>query len=111
MFQISNVLILVFFTRLATSATVDLPVEPSNTLILTSPHQPNPEYPKCHCTDSAGWMIPGFLKGGCEDATVRIYTKEVVPHDQENFNFMAQGAPSLPGLPIMRTPRTYVSGE
>lgn len=37
MFQLSNVLILVFFTRLATSFTVDLPLEPSNTLILTDP--------------------------------------------------------------------------
>jgi hypothetical protein len=111
MFQLSNVLILIFSTRLATSAAVNLPVESSNPLSLTSLYQPNLGHSECYCTDSASWTIPGFVREDCQDATVRMYVTEVVPHDKEKFKFMAQGATSLPGLPLMQTPRTYVSGE
>lgn len=111
MFQLPNVLILVFSTHLAISAAVNFPVESSSPLSLTSLYQMDPEHPKCHCNDSASWATPGFLKEDCQDATVRMYVTDVIPHHEEKFKFMAQGGTSLPGLPLMQTPRTYVSGE
>lgn len=89
MFQLSNVLVLIFSTRLATSAAVNLPVESSNPLGLTSLYQPNPGHSECYCTDSASWTIPGFVREDCQDATVRMYVTEVVLHDKEKFKFMA----------------------
>ncbi len=109
--QLSNVLILFFLTRLATSAAINLPVRPLNPPTLASLRQPNPEHSQCHCTDSASWMGPGFAREDCHTATARMYDTEVVRYHQENFKFMAQGAPPVLGLPLMQTPRTYVSGK
>ena len=84
-----NVLVLIFSTRLAISAAVNLPVESSSPLSLTSLYQPNPGHSECYCTDSASWTIPGFVREDCQDATVRMYVTEVVLHDKEKFKFMA----------------------
>ena len=83
----------------------------AGTAINLSPYQPNPEPPHCYCTDSVSWTSPGIVKQDCIGAMNKMYEYEVMPHGTKNFKFMGQGASPIPGLPLMQTPRTYISGE
>lgn len=95
-YRLTQILNLFLVFRLATSAAINLPLEPLKLLNLTSLYIPKSSYPQCYCTDSASWMMPESKREDCQAAIVRMRRTEVVAHD---------------GLPIMQAPWTYISGE
>ena len=109
--QLSKIFVLSLLIRIVTNASINLPIEPSNSPTLTSLHQPNLGFDRPYCTSSPDWFQPGFRHDDCLHAVMRIMQEEVVPHGKENFKFMARGASPMRGLPLMQTPRIYVSGE
>ena len=109
--QLSTIFVLSLLIRIVTNASVGLPVERSNPRSLTALHQPNRGVGQPYCTSSTDWFKPGFRHDDCLGAITRMMEQEVVPHETQNFKFMARGSSPMPGLPLMQTPRTYVSGE
>ena len=86
-------------------------MERSNPPGLTSLSHPTLGVDHPLCVLSPDWSQPGFRQEHCLHAIIRMLEKEVVPHDTQNFKFMARGASPIPGLPLMQTPRTYESGK